>query len=252
MRYLEGTPVGDGEDFFKKLYKMKTTTFFAALLMANLSYGQVVQPSAPDTLILRSGEIAEVEIVDREKGDIKYYKLGDEENLRRTPVRMFKEIIEHSFAEQEFARNEEGEIAYGEVVQVEGLSKENIFNLTKSYLADEYNDVDEAIELEDKDLGMILVEGWFPVTVYSFNVYGTYKVWHSLKIEMKEGRYRYQIYNLKLQYKLEPKVSAETMFADESNLDKVQLQTKDKLLKNIAALTASIKKGIAVSSDDKW
>jgi len=221
--------------------------------MSTLSYGQVVQPSPPDSLILRSGEIAEVEIVDREKGDIKYYKLGDDENLRRTPVRMFKEIIEHSFADQPFGRDDKGTIMYSEVVQAEGLTADNLFTLSKIYLADKYGDLDKVIELEDKDLGMILVEGLFTIWIEHSGYPYEYKVWHSLKIEMKEGRYRYQLYNFNIQYKIEDRERAENMFSDESNLHPVHVKIKDKMLQRIQTFANDIKTNLVPKSkDDKW
>lgn len=232
---------------------MKTLVFFTALMMSTISYSQVVQPSAPDTLILKSGQLAEAEIVDRAGGDLKYYLLGKDDELRRSPIRMFKSIIEHSFAEQEFARNEEGEILYSEVVPAEGLTASDIFTLSKEYLADTYGNLDKVIELEDKELGMILVEGLFTVWIEHLGSGFEYKVWHSLKLEMKDGRYRYQLYNFEVQFGLEDRVAAESMFSDEANLHKVQVKIKDKILKRIHAFANDIKKSIvARSKDDKW
>ncbi|PHN06830.1 DUF4468 domain-containing protein [Flavilitoribacter nigricans] len=232
---------------------MKTSIIIAALLMSTLSFSQVVQPSAPDTLILKSGQLAEAEIVDREGGDLKYYLLGKEDELRRSPIRMFKEIIEHSFSEQKFARSDEGKILYSEVVPVEGLTASNIFTLSKEYLADTYGNLDKVIELEDKELGMILVEGLFTIWIEHLGTAFEYKVWHSLKLEMKDNRYRYQLYNFEVQFGLEDRVAAESMFSDEENLNKAQIKVKDKILKSIHLFGNDIKKNIvARSKDDKW
>lgn len=97
--------------------------------------------------------------------------------------------------------NPEGNFVIEDVVQMPGQSKEKLFDASVQYLVDIFNDSKSVIQMQDKESGIIAVKGNTKGFV-QFNEFllGKYTyeetVSFTLKIQFKDERYRYEIYNI--------------------------------------------------------
>jgi len=81
-------------------------------------------------------------------------------------------------------------LIYEEVVSMEGISKDILFERIERYIVDGYVSSNEVVQLNDKEKGNIIVKG-VGITrtdgFFGFNIY----VPHTLDIKVKDGRYKY-------------------------------------------------------------
>jgi Domain of unknown function (DUF4468) with TBP-like fold len=104
-----------------------------------------------------------------------------------------------------------GKVTYSGVIQVDSLSQEEIYARARSWLAYNY----EYSKLDDK--GELINKGYFQ--------YGIYRVWNTITIKIKSGRYKYEISDFKMdekgtEYDLEGSYGSLTKKADFNYIDK--------------------------------
>lgn len=75
-----------------------------------------------------------------------------------------------------------GKIIYSEVVQTNNTSKVKLYKRAKRYLALKY----DVIILDDNDKNELIAKGY---------IYPT--LWHTVKIQIKDGRYKYEFTNFR-------------------------------------------------------
>jgi len=92
-----------------------------------------------------------------------------------------------------------GFIYYTEVVQVDStLSFEDLYLNAKKWLVDAFKSSKAVIQTDDKEAKLIIVKSYF---TKGHNAYVTNpKNWFILKIEMKDGRYRYSLYDIRYEF----------------------------------------------------
>jgi hypothetical protein len=92
----------------------------------------------------------------------------------------------------------DGLIYYSEVIEVDSsLSAIDIYLNAKNWLLDAFKSSKSVIQLDDKELGVITVKSYIKKRIpYSDES----QIWFTLKLEMKEGRYRYSLSNVQIEY----------------------------------------------------
>ncbi len=96
-----------------------------------------------------------------------------------------------------------GEINYTEVVNVDtSIKKDELFNRTKAWFVDNYKSANDVIQMQDKDAGIIMGKGIF---TYGYNPVSlsdrvTVNISHTVKIYVKDGKYKYEITDLSGRY----------------------------------------------------
>ena len=91
-----------------------------------------------------------------------------------TPILSFGQLID------ELPRDESGKLNYSDIVQVDNVS------------IDELESDKDIIQLDDQESGIVVAKGFYDVRIRS-----TIKqMWFTVKIQSKEGRYKYDIYNI--------------------------------------------------------
>lgn len=95
-------------------------------------------------------------------------------------------LMQNSFAQDD--------LIYSDVIEVEGASKSELYNRAKIYLADAFVDLNEVIQVDDKDAGIIVCKGLLKYTpTFISGSAGTEGyIKFTLKISLKEGRYKYE------------------------------------------------------------
>jgi hypothetical protein len=98
-----------------------------------------------------------------------------------------------------FPLNEAGEIEYTEVVQVDGVSANELYVRAKEWLALTFVSSKSVIQLEDKEAGKIIGKGISEIFASPFSGERTYSYGYiefTLEIQVKEGRCKYKISNI--------------------------------------------------------
>jgi len=91
---------------------------------------------------------------------------------------------------QELPKDEKsGFFSYHEVVKVDSISADELYSRAKSWIALTYKSANDVIQLDDQNAGRIIVKGNFEIIYYANQAW----VNHTLTIDFKEGRYRYDL-----------------------------------------------------------
>lgn len=86
---------------------------------------------------------------------------------------------------------QDGKIIYTDVLQVEGSAAADLFARAKRWYVKEYRNANEVIQMEDPERGEIIGKGIFKVVYFSRQP----NIRHTVTIQVKDGRYRYEISN---------------------------------------------------------
>ena len=120
-----------------------------------------------------------------------------------TPSLSFGQLID------ELPHDESGKLNYSEVVKVDNLSKDELYQMSKQFFIDELESYKDIIQLDDQESGTVVAKGFHDVYVGSTK----YQMWFTIKIQSKEGRYKYDIYNIN--FRNYPKDSENTITLDD-------------------------------------
>jgi hypothetical protein len=83
---------------------------------------------------------------------------------------------------------ESGKYTKQEVIDIENLSKDDLFNKTIEWITLNYNSVDDVIQLKNKELGKIIVKGNFSCSMYMKQGW----INHTLVLDFKDNKFRYK------------------------------------------------------------
>lgn len=86
----------------------------------------------------------------------------------------------------------DGKCFYQEVVDINGVSQDELFKRASNWVVTAYVSAPDVINQQDPDQGRIVTKGYFTINY----VMNTMKNFHTLKIEVKDGRYRYTVNEL--------------------------------------------------------
>lgn len=153
----------------------------------------------------------------------------------------------------------DGKVTYSDVNQVPGASKEELYTRAKRWFIDTYHSGKDVMQHSDKESGEIIGKGFFEdtwgVTFYSNQ---EVKVWQTIQIQMKEGRYKYKIYDFRMKYFVSSSqyTSASTVDVplEEWNKEREANSQKfyRKIDKQVNRLIESIEEAMETQIDDDW
>jgi len=86
----------------------------------------------------------------------------------------------------------DGRVEYQEVIEVPNTSAKDLYQNARLWFAETYKDSKEVLEMDDSDSGVLVGTGWS-------TFFSTVQLHLTTKIEVKEGRYRYTIYNMRVE-----------------------------------------------------
>ena len=103
-----------------------------------------------------------------------------------TPILSFGQLID------ELPRDESGKLNYSDIVQVDNVSIDELYLRSKQFFVDELESDKDIILLDDPESGIVLAKGFYDTYIGSTK----YQMWFTVKIQSKDGRYKYDIYNI--------------------------------------------------------
>lgn len=86
-------------------------------------------------------------------------------------------------------------LIYTEVVNVDNVSKDELFNRAKNWFATAYSSSSDVLQLADSENGQLIGKALFKFSPISLNASDRVKgnIKYTIKVSVKEGRYKYEI-----------------------------------------------------------
>ena len=100
-----------------------------------------------------------------------------------------------------------GVVIYTDVVDVDSsIKKDELYNRAKAWFVTEYKSANAVLQMQDKDAGIIMGKGIFEAG-YNMGLmvgFQIVSVYHTVKIFIKDGKYKYEITDLNGKYYSSP------------------------------------------------
>ncbi len=84
-----------------------------------------------------------------------------------------------------------GQLYKSEVVQVEGMPKDELFSAFSQLFADMFVRPESATHLSDKENGIIVIKSYDKVS----DKFTAHQLWFSMKVECRDNRYKIELYD---------------------------------------------------------
>jgi len=107
-----------------------------------------------------------------------------------TPFTLFGQLID------ELPKDENGNLYFTEIIQVDSVSRNQLYLRANQFFVKAFKSSKDVIQLADKDDGLIEGKGFSIIIEAGVEL----QMWYSLKIQSKDGRYKYEIHNLYFLY----------------------------------------------------
>lgn len=107
-----------------------------------------------------------------------------------------------SYSQKQILPLVDGKVDYTEIVQLDSNYKKNDLYLNaKKFFIDVFNSGKDVIQMEDKEAGLVIGKGYLSVNyrnsfLYTFPT----RIWHTIKISIKDGKYKYEITDMSYFY----------------------------------------------------
>jgi hypothetical protein len=100
---------------------------------------------------------------------------------------------------EDLPTNEAGKLFYSEVIQVDGVLKDDLFMRSQLFFSELFGNSEAAIKLKDSSSGIIIGEGAFEISfIYMGLLYKKF-MFFSVKNECRDNRYKYEIFDIYFQ-----------------------------------------------------
>lgn len=96
----------------------------------------------------------------------------------------------------ELPTDESGKINYNGVVQIDSVSAKELYFRSKQFFVNTFKSANDVIQMDDKEAGIIVGKGFNDIYIKIVASPTALQMWYSIKIQSKEGRYRYEIYDI--------------------------------------------------------
>lgn len=92
-----------------------------------------------------------------------------------------------------------GRILYSEVVPVADASQAELYARAKLWFADTFKATKAVVQVDDKEAGILQGTAFQEIAVADGGVPVAVKLWYTVKIALKDGRYKYDIHDWRVQ-----------------------------------------------------
>jgi hypothetical protein len=138
-------------------------------------------------------------------------------------------------------------ITYSAVVQEPGASQGELYARAKLWFAGAFKSAKDVVQADEKEAGVVQGTGWQDVYIKVILSPTASKLWYTVKLAVKDGRYKYDISEFRLQeysstYNLNPQpYAAEGILIEVKQFRKIRLQQRVQIDLAATQLVASIK-----------
>lgn len=142
-----------------------------------------------------------------------------------------------------------GLIDYTDVVQVANTSQAELFKRGKIWLASAFHSVKDVVQAEDKDAGFIVAKGISPITIKVMGSGLPEDLHYTLKINYKDGRYKYELTEFYIISKLGSVPIERFVFPSSKAFAKMNAQYGPQVAEVAQQIINGLKAGEAKSND---
>lgn len=96
----------------------------------------------------------------------------------------------------ELPTNESGKLNYNDIVKTDSIVKQELYSNAKLFFANKFKSANDVIQLDDKENTIIVGKGYNDIFIKSKTSSFKTQLWFTIKIQCKDGRYKYEIYDL--------------------------------------------------------
>jgi hypothetical protein len=96
----------------------------------------------------------------------------------------------------ELPKDDKGNLFYTEVVTVDSISSKELYLRARQFFVDNFKSANDVIQVDDKEAGVLIGKGLsqYYIKIAGVNN-GPHQLWYTIKIMVKDGRYKYEIYD---------------------------------------------------------
>lgn len=152
----------------------------------------------------------------------------------------------------------ESVLKYEEVIDAPGISSEQLYQNAKIWFLDTFRSSKEVITFEDPEIGIVSGNGLFNIYSQFMNQTIERTVYFSVRIEVKENRFRYSISDLRVgsaisePYPVEKQFHPDFLFKKNGKPVESEWKFAWSYEKEIMAIEESIKKSMVKVKKDDW
>lgn len=96
----------------------------------------------------------------------------------------------------ELPTDENGKINFNEVVVIDSVSAGEIYLRAKRFFVDTFKSANDVIQMDDKEASIIIGKGYSDIYIKIAGPPTALQLWYSIKIQGRDGRYRFDIYDI--------------------------------------------------------
>jgi hypothetical protein len=172
------------------------------------------------------------------------------------------QTIEDQYMELYLPWNE-GELIYTEVVAAPDKSADQLYTLARLWISQNFKSGKDVLDIDDKSSGTLAGKGWSSIYVTSVGMPMEIMLWYRIIIEVKDGRYRYQIKDIEFENRdktygsfvnpAENWLSMEAMFRENGKIKPLNKQYYDRMIEVIERLEFEIRNQLTKPTlKDDW
>lgn len=96
-------------------------------------------------------------------------------------------------------RDENGKVYFSEVIQADSMNANQLYNNAKLWFSDVFKSAKDVIQVDDREAGRVVGKAWQDIYVKVLGMPNATKLWFSLSIQVKDGRYKIEMYDMMYQ-----------------------------------------------------
>ncbi len=154
----------------------------------------------------------------------------------------------------------DGKVNYSGVVTIDSVNKDELYNRSNLWFVDTYKSSKDVIQLDDKANGNLVGKGYFDVYwMYSFVMGLDVSIWHTVKLQFKDGKYKYEIYDFNVKYYVSSDQYTSGHYVDEpletwnNSRKKNMLKLYPKIDEQVKSMISSLEKYVRTKPIiEKW
>jgi hypothetical protein len=140
----------------------------------------------------------------------------------------------------------ENRVGIQKVMALDSTLKSDLYHRAKLYIAEEFRSSKDVIQLDDAEQGTILIKAKTKASFFNVMAQAEIDVWFTLKLDLKDGRYRYALSDILL-------TTNRTPAEDYWKMPKMNKNLRKSVGESLRSLAASLETAMAKSpKGDKW
>lgn len=161
-------------------------------------------------------------------------------------------------------RDENGKVLFSEVIQADSMKATTLYGNAKLWFANTFKSAKDVIQVDDKEAGRVVGKAWQDIYIKVLGMPSQTKLWFSISVQVKDGRYKIEMYDLKYeqypsQHDRNPQPQAveswftvESYYKNNGKARSINESYKEETEKAWASIKASLVKNMVSKKSSDW